>query len=58
MPLFPWIAILAAVIQASLIAVVVWDDPKSGLWSAVVAFAPIPIYLAFAKTWREQAQRL
>jgi APA family basic amino acid/polyamine antiporter len=58
MPLFPWIAILAALIQASLIIVVVWDDPVSGLWSAIVAVLPIPIYLAFTKTWRQQAGRL
>jgi APA family basic amino acid/polyamine antiporter len=44
MPLFPWIAIGASLVQAALIAVVVWDDPKSGLASAVVAAAPIPIY--------------
>ena len=44
MPLFPWIAIGAATVQAALIAVVVWDDPLSGLASAVVAAAPIPIY--------------
>jgi APA family basic amino acid/polyamine antiporter len=58
MPLFPWIAILAALIQASLIVLVVWDDPATGLWSAIVAFVPIPIYVAFAKTWRRQAGRL
>jgi APA family basic amino acid/polyamine antiporter len=52
MPLFPWPAILACTIQSALIAVVVWDDPVSGLWSAVVAFAPVPVYLAFAKSWR------
>ena len=45
MPLFPWIAIGAAVVQAALIAVVVWDDPLSGLASAMVAAAPIPIYV-------------
>ena len=52
MPLYPWTAIFASAIQAALIIVVVWDDPVSGLWSAVVAFAPLPIYLAFAKSWR------
>lgn len=44
MPLFPWIAIGASLVQASLIAVVVWDDPRAGLASALVAAAPIPIY--------------
>jgi APA family basic amino acid/polyamine antiporter len=57
MPLFPWIAIGAALIQASLIAVVVWDDPASGLASAVVAVAPLPIYWLFAKRWRQTAGR-
>jgi APA family basic amino acid/polyamine antiporter len=52
MPLYPWTAIFACLIQAALIAVVVWDDPVSGLWSAVVAFAPVPVYLAFAGRWR------
>ena len=55
MPLFPWIAIGAAAIQAALIAVVVWDDPTAGLWSAVVALAPLPIYFVFARTWRRRA---
>jgi len=58
MPLFPWIAILASLVQFGLIAVVVWDDPIGGLWSAAAALAPIPIYLAFAKTWRAQAAAL
>jgi len=55
MPLFPWLAIGAALVQASLITVVVWDDPVAGLWSAVVAIAPLPIYLIFAKRWKQQA---
>lgn len=46
MPFFPWIAIGAALIQTALILVVVWDDPLSGLASAAVAAAPIPIYFA------------
>jgi APA family basic amino acid/polyamine antiporter len=58
MPLFPWPAIVAALIQASLIAVVVWDDPRAGVWSAVVVVAPLPIYFLFAKTWRRQAASL
>jgi APA family basic amino acid/polyamine antiporter len=55
MPLFPWIAVGAALIQAALIAVVVRDDPWDGLLSALAALAPVPIYLIFAKTWRRQA---
>ena len=55
MPLFPWIAIGAAAVQASLIALVVWDDPRDGLWSALIVIAPLPIYLIFAKTWRRHA---
>jgi hypothetical protein len=42
-------------IQAGLIALVVWDDPVNGAASAVVALAPLPIYLLFAKRWRAQA---
>ncbi len=55
MPLFPWLPIGVAVINAALIAVVVWDDPLAGLGSAIVAVAPLPIYLAFAKAWRRRA---
>jgi APA family basic amino acid/polyamine antiporter len=55
MPLFPWLAIGAALIQAGLIAVMVWDDPANGAASAVVAVAPLPIYLLLAKRWRRQA---
>jgi APA family basic amino acid/polyamine antiporter len=57
MPLFPWIAISAALIQISLIAVMVWDDPVAGAGSALVAVAPVPIYWLFARTWRRQAGR-
>ncbi len=56
MPLFPWIAIGAALVQVSLIALVVWDDPRDGLWSALVVIAPLPIYLIFAKGWRRRAE--
>jgi APA family basic amino acid/polyamine antiporter len=48
-PLFPWISIFAALIQAALIAVVVVDDPASGFWSAVVVAAPLPLYLWFTR---------
>jgi amino acid transporter len=55
MPLFPWIAIAAVAMQAALIAVMVVDDPIAGLGSAVVAFAPAPLYLVFAERWRRRA---
>jgi APA family basic amino acid/polyamine antiporter len=58
MPLFPWIAILVAAIQVGLIVVMVWDDPLAGAASTVIAFAPLPVYLVFAKRWRDEAQRL
>jgi APA family basic amino acid/polyamine antiporter len=57
MPWFPWLPIAVALVQAGLIALVVWDDPLAGAGSAVVALAPLPIYLLFAKTWRRQAGR-
>ena len=46
MPLFAWIAIGATLIQGALIIVVVADDLKAGALSVLVAFAPLPIYLA------------
>ena len=55
MPFFPWIAIAAVLAQAGLIALMLWDDPASGLWSALLAIAPLPIYLVFARTWRRGA---
>ncbi len=58
MPLFPWIAIGGALIQASLIVVVVWDDPVAGLLSALAAVAPLPIYLLFGAGWRRSAEGL
>jgi amino acid transporter len=48
-PLFPWITIVACLIQAALIAVVVVDDPGSGIWSAIVVVAPLPLYLFFTR---------
>jgi APA family basic amino acid/polyamine antiporter len=48
-PLFPSISIFAALIQATLIAIVVLDDPASGLWSLVVLVAPLPLYLYFTR---------
>jgi APA family basic amino acid/polyamine antiporter len=58
MPLFPWIAVGAVLVQGSLIAVLAWDDPVAGLWSTLVALAPLPRYFMFAKTWRRQAQAI
>ena len=55
MPLFPLPAIVAAVIQASLLVLLVWDDPLDGLWSAVTVVAPLPIWLIFARRWRREA---
>jgi APA family basic amino acid/polyamine antiporter len=57
MPLFPWIAIAASLTQAALVALVMWDDPKSGLLSAIAAVAPLPLYFIFARRWREAALR-
>jgi APA family basic amino acid/polyamine antiporter len=57
MPLFPWTAILASLMQASLIAVFAWDDPVDGLFSAVAVVAPIPIYLLLRRRWEASAER-
>ncbi len=57
MPLFPWIAIGAAAIQAGLIAVFVWDDPIAGAGSAFVAFLPVAIYAAMRAVRRRSAAR-
>jgi APA family basic amino acid/polyamine antiporter len=48
-PLFPWISILATLIQAALIGIVIAGDPASGVWSAIVVVAPLPIYLWFTR---------
>ncbi|MDE2356435.1 MAG: APC family permease [Alphaproteobacteria bacterium] len=48
-PLFPALSIFAALVQASLIAVVVVDDPHSALWSVLVLFAPLPVLLALRR---------
>ena len=48
-PLFPWLSIFAALVQAALIAVVVIDDPASAVWSAIVVAAPLPLYLFFKR---------
>jgi APA family basic amino acid/polyamine antiporter len=54
-PLFPWLSILVTLIQASLIGIMVVDDPISGIWSALVVVAPVPFYLMFARRGRAQA---
>jgi APA family basic amino acid/polyamine antiporter len=48
-PLFPWLTIFAVLVQVSLIAVVVIDDPISGIWSAIVVALPLPLYLYFTR---------
>jgi APA family basic amino acid/polyamine antiporter len=55
MPLFPWLPIGVAVMQAALIALMVWDDPAAGALSALVALAPVAIYRLFAARWRREA---
>jgi APA family basic amino acid/polyamine antiporter len=52
-PLFPWLPALATLTQAALIGLVVVDDPASGLWSALVIAAPLPIFL-----WVSRRRRL
>ena len=58
MPLFPWIAVLGAAIQASLILVVVLDDPVAGLLSAIAAVAPLPLYFLLTGAWKRGAEGL
>ncbi len=56
MPLFPWIAILATLVQTALIAALVLDDPVAGGWSALIGLiAPVAIYLAFRSYWKRSA---
>jgi APA family basic amino acid/polyamine antiporter len=57
MPFFPWIAIAASLTQASLVALVMFGDPKAGLLSTLAALAPLPLYFIFARRWREGALR-
>ncbi|HEY2051294.1 MAG TPA: APC family permease [Caulobacteraceae bacterium] len=54
-PLFPWLPGLATLAQAALIALVIIDDPISGLWSAVVIAAPLPIFLWASRRRRQSA---
>ena len=56
MPLFPWIAILATLVQAALIATLVLDDPVAGAWSGLIAVPlPVVLYLLFRGLWRRAA---
>ena len=56
MPLFPWIAILATLVQATLIATLVLDDPVAGAWSGLIAVPlPVGLYLLFRGLWRRAA---
>ncbi|HLZ84202.1 MAG TPA: APC family permease [Caulobacteraceae bacterium] len=55
MPLFPWLPIGVAVMQAALVALMVWDDPAAGALSALVALAPVAVYRLFAARWRREA---
>jgi basic amino acid/polyamine antiporter, APA family len=48
-PLFPWVSIFAVLVQVTLIAVVVIDDPASAVWSAIVVALPLPLYLYFTR---------
>ncbi len=51
-PLFPWLSIFAVAVQVTLIAVIVVDDPVSGIWSAIVVVLPLPLYLYFTRRQR------
>ncbi|HEY5073032.1 MAG TPA: APC family permease [Caulobacteraceae bacterium] len=57
MPLYPLPAIVAVAIQAGLIALVVWDDPWAGFWSAVVVIAPLPIWLVLRRRRHDPGDR-
>ena len=54
-PWFPVVSLVAALVQGSLLAVVMLDDPKDAALSLVVVLAPIPIYLLAARRWRAAA---
>jgi amino acid transporter len=56
-PWFPVTSFAAALVQGSLLAVIMWDDPKDAALSAVVVLAPVPIYLLAARRWRAAATR-
>jgi len=54
-PFFPWLSFAAALVQGSLLALIMWDDPKDAALSAIVVLAPVPIYLLAARRWRAAA---
>jgi APA family basic amino acid/polyamine antiporter len=56
-PWFPVTSIAAALVQGSLLAVIMWDDPKDAALSAIVVLAPVPIYLLAARRWRAAAAK-
>jgi APA family basic amino acid/polyamine antiporter len=56
MPLFPFIAILASLVQFALIATLVLDDPIAGAWSGLIGLIiPVAVYLGFRKLWKSDA---
>jgi len=57
MPLFPWPAVIAAIIQASLVTVMIVDDPGSAVWTALAALCPLPIFWLLRSRWRASAAR-
>jgi APA family basic amino acid/polyamine antiporter len=57
MPLFPWPAVIAAIIQASLVVVMIVDDPGSAVWTALAALCPLPIFWLLRSRWQAAAAR-
>ena len=58
MPLFPGIAIFAALLQLALMILVIWDEPALGLISLLVVIAPLPVYAVFRRRWARRATEL
>ena len=57
MPLFPFIGILAVLVQAGLIVTLVLDDKVAGGWSALIGLViPVGLYLAFRGLWKKGAE--
>ena len=57
MPLFPFIGILATLVQAGLIVTLVLDDKIAGAWSALIGLViPVGLYLAFRGLWKKGAE--
>jgi APA family basic amino acid/polyamine antiporter len=57
MPLFPWLAIFACLVQVALLVLVMVDDPKSAALSVIVAVAPLPLFYGLQRRWRAGAAR-